>query len=284
MKPKTKKWLVVLGSVLLVGVALALWAFVIEPRRLTVRHETLALGTRWPSQLNGLKIVLLSDLHIGAPHVPVAKMARIVELANAEQPDLILLAGDFVVGHELGAEFVPQDVIAQGLKDLRAKLGVYAVLGNHDWWEDGTKMRDALEGVGIKTIDNRALRLTPNGQPLWLIGLGDFWTMRPDITGTLAQVTDNDAPIIALTHNPDVFPDLPERITLTTAGHTHGGQVWLPIVGRYIVPSQYRQRYAVGHVQEGAKHLYVTPGIGTSVFPVRFLTPPEITVLTLMAG
>ena len=277
---RRKKILVTLAALLLCGVALALWAFVIEPSRLTVRQETVRLGN-WPPRLDGLKIVLMADLHIGSPHVGADKLPRIVELANAQQPDLILLAGDYVVGDEAGAEFVEQSVIANGLKGLRARLGVYAVLGNHDWWEGGPKMRQALEDAGVRVLDNRALRLESNGQAFWLMGLADFWEGQPDIKGTLAQVTDTDTPVLAVTHNPDIFPEVPERVSLLMAGHTHGGQVWLPFVGRYVVPSKYKQRYAIGHIVEGAKHLYVTPGIGTSVFPVRFLTPPEITVLRL---
>jgi predicted MPP superfamily phosphohydrolase len=102
----------------------------------------------------------------------------------------------------------------------------------------------------------------------------------PDITSALARV-NNGAPIIALTHNPDIFPSIPARVALTIAGHTHGGQVAFPIIGRLIVPSDYGQRYAIGHIVEGSKHLFVTSGVGTSIFPVRFRVPPEISLLTI---
>ncbi len=258
---------------------LAVWAFVIEPARLTVDSQTLSVKG-WPLALNGLRVVLASDLHIGAPHIGADKLPKLVALINEQQPDLILLAGDFVVGDEIGASQVAPETIAAGLRGLRARLGVWAVLGNHDWWTDGPGMRKALENNGIKVLENSATRFTDKGEAFWLIGLGDHFTNHTDLKGALTQVTD-DAPALALTHSPDVFPSLPDRILLTFAGHTHGGQVWLPFLGRPVIPSAYGQRYATGHIQEGARHLFVTNGVGTSILPVRFLVPPEITVLTL---
>ena len=277
--PLRKKLLLACALLFCLGAALALWAFVIEPGRLTVDKQTLALKG-WPRELNGLKIVLVSDLHVGAPRVGADKLPKIVALINQQQPDLILLAGDFVVGGELGARAVAPEVIAAGLRDLRARLGIFAVLGNHDWWEDGPRMRLALEKNGIRVLENDAARIESNGAAFWLLGIGDLWTGKPDFAAALAKVND-DAPVLAMTHNPDVFPRSPARISLLMAGHTHGGQVWLPFIGRRVVPSQYGQRYASGHVQEGGRQLYVTNGVGTSVFPVRFLVPPEISVLTL---
>lgn len=279
--PLKKKLAAVLLFLIVSSLLLALWAFVLEPNSLTVKHESLALE-RWPAGLSGLKIALIGDFHTGAPFIDEAKLRRIVAETNAQQPDLILLAGDFVVGSEWGAHYVPPQTIADNLQGLRARLGVYAVLGNHDWWKDGPGVREALEKRGIRVLENEAARLEDRGQAFWLVGLGDYWTSRPDYRKALAQVTD-DAPALALTHNPDLFPEEPDRFALTLAAHTHGGQVALPFIGRRVVPSRYRQRYAIGHIVENGRHLYVTPGIGTSVFPVRFRVPPEITVLTLAA-
>jgi uncharacterized protein len=123
-------------------------------------------------------------------------------------------------------------------------------------------------------------RIERDGQAIWLAGLKDIWTNRPDIEGTLQKVSD-ESPVIVLTHNPDLFVRIPQRVILTLAGHTHGGQVYLPLAGRIRVPSEFGQRYAAGHVLENNHHLYVTTGIGTSIIPVRFLVPPEIVILTL---
>ena len=114
----------------------------------------------------------------------------------------------------------------------------------------------------------------------WLAGVADLWTRSPDIEGTLKQVTDEE-PVLLFTHNPDIFPEVPPRVSLTLAGHTHGGQMNLPIFGRPVVPSQYGQRYAFGHVVENGRHLYVSGGVGTSIIPARFRVPPEVVVLTL---
>ena len=270
--------LITLGSLLLVILFLGLWAFVIEPNRLSVNEVVISLPN-WPSNFEPLRIVLISDLHVGSPYIDAAKLQRIVETANAAQPDLILLAGDFMVTSSQEQTIEPE-IIADGLKHLRARFGVFAVLGNHDWWYNGERVRAALNAVDIRVLENDVARIEHQGKNLWVAGLADAWTRKPDITGTLQKVTD-DGPIIVLTHNPDLFTDIPARVSLTLAGHTHGGQVSIPLIGRPQVPSQYGERYAIGHIIEDNRHLFVTPGVGTSILPVRFRVPPEISVLTI---
>jgi predicted MPP superfamily phosphohydrolase len=195
---------------------------------------------------------------------------------NASEPDLVLLAGDYVIHGIAGGTFVPPEDIAPVLAGLEAPLGVFAVLGNHDWWLDGPRVRLALESAGIRVIDDEAVR--PSG--FWLVGLGDLWEAPPDIPAVLEAI-DDAAPVIAFTHNPDVFPQMPPRVALTLAGHTHGGQVRFPILGAPVVPSSYGQRYAHGHVVENGRHLFVTSGLGTSIIPARFRVPPEVALLRL---
>jgi predicted MPP superfamily phosphohydrolase len=176
---------------------------------------------------------------------------------------------------------IEPEIIAGILKDLRARFGVYAVLGNHDWGYDGYRVRKALESTGvIKVLENEVTQININGESLWLAGLVDKWTRIQDVDGTLRKIPPGQT-IIALTHNPDIFPTIPPSVSLTLAGHTHGGQVNLPFVGRLIVPSDYGQKYAAGLIVEQGKSLFVTTGIGTSIFPVRFRVPPEIAILTL---
>ncbi len=267
------------AALALLLVLLAAWAFLIEPNRLVFREEVIQLPN-WPAGFENLKIAVLSDLHVGSPYIDAAKLNYIVMQVNAAQPDLVVLLGDYVIQEVVGGKFVEPEVFAQNLKNLRARHGVYAVLGNHDWWYDGARVRRALEDVGIRVLDDEVARVERNGKPIWLAGLADAWTNQTNIKGTLAQVTD-ESPVIALTHNPDLFVRLPPRIALTLAGHTHGGQVKLPFVGRLKVPSEFGQRYAAGHVVEGGRHLFVTTGIGTSIIPVRFGVPPEVVFLTL---
>ena len=169
------------------------------------------------------------------------------------------------------------------------------MLGNHDWWDDPAAQasrrgpvlaRRALEAAGIPVLENDGVRLRQGGRPFWLLGLGDqlAFLRRPrggvdDLPGTLLKLKD-DAPAILLAHEPDIFPQVPDRIALTLSGHTHGGQV--RILGYSpIVPSSYGNRYAYGHVVENGRHLIVSGGLGTSIMPVRFGVPPEIVHLTL---
>jgi len=271
---RSKSWIRIIAIALLIAPLLvALWAFGIEPGMLVVRHLQMDL----PGWKSGLRIAVLSDLHIGSPHVGLDKLRTIVEKTNAEQADLVVLLGDFVTGGPNGRRaggFVEPELTAAELKKLHAPLGVYAVLGNHDWWYDGDRVGKALTDVGIPVLENKAVRVGP----IWLGGIADFWTREPDVAGTLAQVSSSD-PVVLITHNPDIFPDVPSRVSLTLAAHTHGGQVRLPIVGTLITTS--KLGYNAGEYVERGRHLFVTTGIGTSIVPVRFGVPPEIVILTL---
>jgi hypothetical protein len=266
------------------------WGFFIEPNRLVVRHETIQIA-QWPPALDGLRIAVLSDIHADNAFIDERKLHTIVERTNALQPEMIVILGDYIAGdgrrHPLKME---PATFAAALKNLRAPLGVYSVLGNHDWWYDGRLVREALEQNGIKVLENETFKLDVRrdqaqgteeaATPLWLVGLADLWTRPQRIDETLAQVPEG-APMIALAHNPDVFPRLPQSVPLLLAGHTHGGQVRFPFIGSVIHPSNYGQRYARGHIFENGHHLFVTTGIGTSIVRVRFNVPPEIVLLTV---
>ncbi|HEX8558365.1 MAG TPA: metallophosphoesterase [Pyrinomonadaceae bacterium] len=278
-----------LAAALAVAAALGAWAFWLEPAWTSVRRVSLAVPG-WRAAQGGLKVALLTDLHVGAPHMGAGRLRRVVELTNAESPEVVIITGDFVIGGPkdeggerggvAGGSFVEPEAIAAELKHLRAPLGVYAVLGNHDWWYDGPRVARALESAGVRVLENQAVRVERGGAGFWLGGVADLWTRRPDVAGALAQVT-TDEPVILFTHNPDIFPGVPARVSLTLAGHTHGGQVNLPLVGRPVVPSKFGRRYAMGHVVEGGRHLYVSGGVGTSILPVRFRVPPEVVVISL---
>jgi hypothetical protein len=272
-------WRRALGALLGVGALLAAWAFVVEPGRLVVRRQTLELPG-WPADVAPLTVALVSDLHVGAPFVDADAIARLRAEVDAQKPDVVLLAGDLLVGNEPLAQQVSPDEAASTLTGWTAPLGVYAVLGNHDWWVDGPGTTRALERAGLRVLENEAVRLERDGGAVYVAGLADVWTRTPDADAALAGVPER-APVVAFTHNPDVFPDLPARFVVVLAGHTHGGQVALPLVGRPVVPSKFKQRYAEGHVIEEGRHLFVTTGVGTSVLPVRFGVPPEVVVLTL---
>ena len=278
---------------------------VAEPWRLNVTRYAFT-PPNWPTGLK-LRCAVLADIHACEPWMGALRIRQIVARTNALAPDVTLLMGDYVAGRRLSrlsSPVAPQDW-AQALGQLRAPLGVHAVLGNHDWWHDiQVQLRRrgpvpvglALEAVGIPVYENKAVRLVKDGHPFWLAGLGDQWafypknTLRPayrireyegidDLPGTLAQVTD-DAPVILMAHEPDIFPDVPSRVALTISGHTHGGQISLAGYTP-VVPSRFGSRYVYGHIVEGGRNLLVSGGLGCSGVPIRFGRPPEIVVIEL---
>ena len=256
------------------AMSLLTWSVWIEPRRLVARRVDVPLAGL-PEALDGLRITILTDLHVGSPHHHLGTLTEIVAAANAQQPDVILVLGDLVIHGVVGGTFVPPEEIAGMLRGLRARHGVFAVLGNHDWWLDGPRVQTALSSAGLRVLEDAAAVIVVNDQPIWFAGVSDFLERPHDISRALRDVPAND-PVVLFTHNPDIFPDVPPRVTLTLAGHTHGGQVRLPLVGRPIVPSRFGQRYAAGLVVEHGRSLFVSTGLGTSIIPVRFRVPPEI--------
>jgi hypothetical protein len=279
------------------GVAGFAYAAGIEPGlRLRVQEWQVPIhgwGTRPP-----MTVAVLTDIHAGEPHMPLSRIERIVATTNALNPDLAVILGDLPAHHRFITRRVAMPDLARVLSGLNAPLGVHAVLGNHDWWDDRPTqttlrgppaIRAVLEAAGINVLANRAVRL-PHGDGVWLAGLDSqwaFWLGRwrhrgaDDLPGTLAQV-DDDAPLVLLAHEPDIFPRVPARVGVTLCGHTHAGQLrllgWSPWV-----PSRYGNRYAYGLVEEEGRRIVVSAGLGCSVAPVRFGAPPEITVVRLSA-
>ena len=268
-----------LTFVSLVLAALAAWGIFIEPGRVRLRLVDLALPG-WPPALSGIQIAVLGDIHTGSPHISPAKLRTIVAQVNAARPDVVVLLGDYVIHGIVGGRFVEPEITAEILGGLRSPGGVVAILGNHDWWYDGSRVRRALESHRIVVLENDARPVVYNGATLWFAGLADLWTRQPDIRRALSDVPPADA-VLLLTHSPDVFPDVPPRVALTLAAHTHGGQVRLPPFPPPLVPSRFGSRYAAGHVVEGGRHLFVTTGVGMSILPVRFAVPPEVAMLTI---
>jgi predicted MPP superfamily phosphohydrolase len=279
------------------------YGFAIEPLwRLDVTRYLVA-PRGWPRGLK-LSIAVIADLHAGGPAMPLGRIEAIVEATNALAADAIVLLGDFAASHKFKTRSIAPQDWAKALGELSAPLGVHAVLGNHDWWDDlGAQRRLAgpvhgrrvLENVGIPVYENAVARLAKAGQPFWLAGLGDqlaFIRRRragawrsfqgvDDLQGTLAQVTDQ-APVILLAHEPDIFPRVPARVALTLCGHTHGGQVRL-FGYSPMVTSRFGNRFAYGHVVEKDRHLVVSGGLGCSILPVRMGVPPEIVLVDVAA-
>ncbi len=262
---------------LLAILALGADAFWLEPSSIrAVRHE-IVLNRADSGDIGTIRIAVIGDLHAGSAYIDADKIRRVVALANDAKPDLILLAGDYVHATYIGGA-VPIEDSAPLLKSLHAPLGVYAVIGNHDRWQNAAHVAAVLERNAIPVLENEAVEIRRGTHTLWLAGIGDFYTLAARPARALAAIPDGRA-ALCFTHSPDVFPELPRTCLLTIAAHTHGGQVDLPLLGRLIVPSHYGQRYAAGLVHEDGKYLFVTTGIGTSIIPVRFRVPPEVSIL-----
>ena len=272
------------------GVATSAYAFALEPGfRLAVQEHHVSLpgwGSRPP-----LTICVTADLHAGEPWMPLSRVRRIVETANALTPDLHVVLGDLPAHHRFVTQRVRMADVAAALGELRAPLGCFAVLGNHDWWDDEAAMRTRrgppalrrlLEDAGVPVLANSA-RMLPHGEGVWLLGTDSmlaFGSRGPgahDIRAAMAPL-HGDAPAILLAHEPDLFPMVPGRIGLMLAGHTHGGQVRM-LGHSAIVPSRYGNRYAYGLVQEAGHAMVVSGGLGCSMMPVRFGVPPELTLV-----
>lgn len=271
----------VLAVFAVVGTIFLYYSVVIETDQLLVKDYSIHLRN-WSGALNNYKIVVLSDLHVGSFHIDENKVKRIIDDANNQHADLILLLGDYVASKKsLNIKcIVKPEVFESELARLRAKDGVFAVIGNHDWWYDKTDVINCLHAAKITVLENESYEITSKEHHFWLVGLNDYMEHYPSLQQAFDKVPAN-APVICLSHNPDIFPDLSQQVTLTLAGHTHGGQVSLPFIGPLIVPSKYHARYAQGIKTEDGKTLFVSPGIGTSILPIRFNVPPEISVLHL---
>jgi len=275
-----------LGGSIVAAAALGTYAVGIEPMLLTRVKRYALTPPEWPDGLK-LRIVALADIHACRPWMTPERIAS--------------LLGDYVAGTRMVSNWVDADEWGAALSGLKAPLGVFSVLGNHDWWEDLTAQkagqgptiaRRALEAAGIPVMENDAVRLQKDGQGFWIAGLADQLALRPgkawgrknfagldDLPGTLAKISD-DAPVILLAHEPDIFPDVPKRVALTLSGHTHGGQVRL-FGYSPVVPSRYGNRYAYGHVVEDERNLIVSGGLGFSIAPIRFGVRPEILSIDL---
>jgi len=274
-----KRLRVALDAVILLLALLAFWGFFIEPNRLVVHEETIEIDN-WPRELDGLKVAVISDIHAGGSFINEKKLHQIVERTNELHPELILILGDYMSSNGWTSRRVEPEVFGAVLKNFSAPFGTYSVLGNHDNWYSGARVRAGLEQNGIKVLDNEVMEIQVRGVQLWLVGLADLWTRPQRIEQTVAKVPEGQT-MIALTHNPDIFPDVPQRVPLLLAGHTHGGQVRFPFIGSVVQSSRFGELYERGHVFQNNHHLFVTTGIGTSIQPVRFGVPPEIVLLTL---
>ncbi|HEY0649454.1 MAG TPA: metallophosphoesterase [Phenylobacterium sp.] len=274
----------IIAGVMAVFWVLGVWAFLAEPKITIARHITVA-SPAWTGP--PLRIAVLSDTHVGSPHVTPERVTQVVARLSRERPDVVVYLGDYAGGHEPAAvRAAPErSAVLRGVAVLgaaQAPLGRLGVLGNHDWWYDGPAIEQALRRAGVTVLENDAVRVDRPGGPFWIAGLADLDSRRakPSAAAALAKVPPGE-PVILLSHWPDPFPQVPARVAVTLAGHSHCGQVDFPILGRQVHASHGSARWACGLYDEGGRKLFVTGGLGTSILPVRFRAPPEFVIVTL---
>lgn len=259
--------------------AIVLLAFVgysslVEPRMVKVtEHEVPIQGLPWA--FDGFTIVQVSDLHVGLWSKP-GGVRKIVKRVNALRPDLVVLTGDYVTRSATNCE-----PAGKSLAGLKATHGVYAVLGNHDYWVDAEGVTKALRESGIDVLFDEKRRISVGSNHIWLVGTDDEWEGKPDYEKAFEGVSPGDICIV-LAHNPDAVLSMKGRpVSLLLSGHTHGGLVHLPWVGPLLTITKLGPAYASGMHSVHGIRVYISRGVGLITPPVRFRCPPEIPVFTL---
>lgn len=258
----TKQTMVVAALVLYVLIR----SFFIEPNCIEIsRYEI-----RNPN-LNGIRVVFLTDFHL--KRHDYKRLDKIVQMTNKQNPDIVLLGGDFANGHNYKS-MMDINVAAQKFNLINAPI--YAVLGEHDWWSNGAIIANSLRANGIAVLQNQNKRVMIKRKYLDIIGLEDLTTRQPNIAEAFKRTA---LPRIVLTHNPDVYYDIIEDVTVILAGHTHGGQFIIPFTDPLFVPSKFGAEFASGEIETTHNKMIISRGLGMSVFPVRFNCKPEIVVV-----
>ncbi|CAN5204992.1 metallophosphoesterase [soil metagenome] len=253
--------------------AVVLDATVRTPRRLLVRDVPLAVPG-WPAELDGLRVAVVADLHAGAPAVGLERLGQVVQQVVAARPNLVVLLCDHLADVWLGTHLQPEQW-AEVLAGFLTAAPVVGVLGNHDWYAGGHRVRRALEAAGLPVLEESAVAVL-DGR-LGVAGVSDLGERTPSVERALAGVPAG-APVVLLTHNPDVVLDVPAHVQLVLAGHTHGGQVRVLGRGVHTISERTGNRFTAGWF--APERLYVTAGVGASIAPVRTV-PPEVPVLVL---
>ncbi len=259
---------------LLIGAALLLYGWLQARADPVVRRTAVALP-EWPVGSPPVTVALIGDVHIGNAAMDIRRLTRIVAQVNALKPDLVVMVGDFIAGHEADSAVRMAPMLTEPLAKLRAPLGTVAVLGNHDHWTGAAAVTAALERAKVLVLRNGA---AVRG-PLAIAGLDDRPTRHARLADTLAAVKTLAGAGVMLAHSPVLGGRLSPRVRLVLAGHTHCGQIVLPIIG---APRQVTiPRYRCGVVRDPGRLTIVTAGLGTSMVPVRIGAPPDIWLVRL---
>jgi len=257
-----------------------IYSFLVEPGLARVESVNLKLPRLTPG-FSGIRIAQVSDIHMGG-WMNVERLRAVVDLVVAQKPDLLLLTGDFLIGHvfDQDSEEAVRDLITI-LTPLAASFPSFAILGNHDYWTNPEAVREMLRSCNIMDLTNTVFIMTRGQEKLYLCGVDDIWEGDVRLDKVIGQIADDGAAIL-LAHEPD-FADTSAatgRFDLQVSGHSHGGQVVIPFVGPPILPYLGR-KYPSGLYQVGKMYQYTSRGVGMARLPIRFNCPPEVTLLTL---
>jgi predicted MPP superfamily phosphohydrolase len=264
--------------------AIATDSVLIEPNHPVILRREFALP-RWPERMNGFTIALVSDFHYD-PYFSIHPLRAAMPMVNSLHPDLVVLTGDFVTAPDIGdSAKAARDAepCARILHELTAPYGLWAVLGNHDYDTDPDHVTRALQAENIRVLSNQSQPIERDGQRFWLGGVSDVLSGTADLSGTLSKVPPTEA-VVLLAHEPDYADEVCKfPVDLQLSGHSHGGQVRIPLLRPFFLPELAR-KYVWGSYRVGSLPLYTNAGLGTVNLPVRFNCAPEITLLTLRAG
>jgi len=282
MKQNVEK---IIYAFILMSMLCLAYAYFIEPNRLVITRREIKINN-WNRAFDGLRIAAIADIHGGSNGVTEEKLRRLVEMVNAENPDVIVLLGDYVAYDEASSTVrMPVKMIAENLRGFKSKYGVFAILGNHDGRLGDKIVTGAFRSAGFRVLVNEVASIEKDGRQLRILGVEDHlritnWqNFYRDFKSATAG-SELAANLIVLEHSPDIFPPIlanpsvAAEVDLVLAGHTHGGQVWLPVLGTPMIPSSYGQKFAAGHFNEAGVDMFVTSGVGTSILPFRFMVPP----------
>jgi uncharacterized protein len=264
--------------------ALTIDTALLEPNRPHIVRKDVRLK-RWPSRLDGFTIALLSDFHYDA-YFSVHPLRAAIDMVNGLSPDLIVLTGDFVSAPLIGSDqkaSAAAEPCARLIRQMHAPHGLWAILGNHDYSTDPAHVAAVLRSEGIHVLENQSAAIEHDGTRFWLAGVNDVFADAADLDKTLHGVPSSEATVL-LAHEPD-YADYVAKfpVDLQLSGHSHGGQVRLPLVLPLYLPELAR-KYVLGMYHIGPLTLYTNAGLGTVNLPVRFNCPPEITLLTVRQG
>ena len=268
------RWLVLLAAL---GAGLLAKGYWNAGRDPVIRTATVAVAD-WPAGQPPLTLLLLSDIHVAGPDMPPERLARIVARLNRLHPDLVLIAGDLVSEKRITTHVYTASQIVAPLGKLRAPLGVVVAPGNHDHWFAPDALRRELETHRIRVLQNQAAKIGP----LIIGGIDDDYSGHADVPATLAAMDrlGPGVPLI-LSHSPDIVPEIPRPVAAIFAGHTHCGQIRFPFIGALTYISRYGDRFACGDMTDNGQRIFVGAGLGTSVLPLRYNTPPDAWLVTL---